>query len=32
MRAVDHHRVVFGGALLAERITVMPDRSGVGVR
>ncbi len=30
MRAVHHHRIVLGGALLAERVAVVPHRSGVG--
>ena len=32
MRAIHHHGVVHRGALLTERVAVVPDRTGVGSR
>ena len=30
VRAVHHHRIVFGGSLLGERVAVVPDCAGIG--
>ena len=32
VRAIHQHGIGFGGALLAQRIAVVPDRAGVGSR